>query len=1227
MNSLKYLFLIITVLLVSNCATYTPQYKNKKRAIPSINSKEVAHAFYLLGDGGNSPIGTETTTLKRLRTALKSAKKESTLLFLGDNIYPAGMPKKEHPQRAFAEHQLNIQTALAENFKGNTYFIPGNHDWYSNGLKGLKRQENYVSKILGKEAFLPKNGCPIDKITISKDIVLIIIDSEWYVTNWDKHPTINDQCEIKTRNRFFDEFEGLIKKARGKTTLVAMHHPLFTNGPHGGQFSLKQQLFPVGGNIPLPILGTAINLLRKTSGISNTDLQNKRYLDLKKRMVTLSQENDKVIFVGGHEHSLQYIVEDNIPQIVSGAGSKVNPTRNAGGGLFSAGVPGYARLDVYTDGSSKVTFISSEENKSIFEAQVMQPRVPTKKHSYAKNTDSHTLASIYIKEETEKSSFYRYLWGERYREMYSKKVRARNVQLDTLFGGLTPVRKGGGHQSKSLRLEDKDGREYVMRALRKNALQYLQAVAFKTQYIEGQFDGTYSEALLLDAFTGSHPYAPFTVATLAKAIDVLHTKPSLFYVPKQKTLGAFNDDFGDELYMIEERAASGHGDKANFGYSNKVISTTDVLAKIRKNEKASIDESAYIRARLFDMLLGDWDRHEDQWRWAAFKEKNHTIYKPFPRDRDQVFSIMADGALLNLVTKAVPELRLMQSYEEEMGNAKWFNLEPYPLDMAIITESTKTAWDTEVAYIQKQLTPGVIDEALAYFPAETTQEIVTSIKRKLKGRIRNLSKISNAYHKYIAKFAVITGTDKDDYFEIERRTNGITKVTGYRIKKGKKEAIFHQKNYDSKHTKEIWIYGLDDADTFKVFGGHTAGSVVRIVGGQNNDVYNILHGQRVKMYDYKTKKNTFLTKKGRKKLSDSYDRNVYDYKKLKYNTTKILPTFGINPDDGLKLGMQGVFTNFGFDRNPFTSQYSIEGSYYFATDGFEIKLTGEFAQMVGNWNFGVEAEFTSPNYNINFFGFGNQSTNLHFLDEENYSQNYNRVKLRKNAIRPYVVWRGQLGGNFRIGSSFESIEVEPTQGRYISTTNLDKKNTFLGAEAHYNFEHQDNKAFPTLGIKADLSIGYKSNTKSKANFSYLIPAISFNYKLIPNGQLVLATKLKSHLNFGDGFEFYQGATLGAHDGLRGYRNQRFTGKNSFYQSTDIRLNLRSLKTSLVPLYIGIYGGYDYGRVWLANDTENHWNSSFGGGIFLNAVDMISANLSIFKGDEYARIAFSLGFSF
>ena len=1226
MKYTKYFTLITILLFASNCATHLPQYKTVKKTSTNLSNKDVIHSFYLLGDGGNSPIGTETVTLKKLRVALNSASKNSTLLFLGDNIYPAGLPKKNEKGRVFAEHQLNIQTNIVKNFKGNTIFIPGNHDWYANGLKGLERQEKYIENILGKDSFLPKKGCPIDKVNISEDIVLITIDSEWFLTNWDKHPTINDNCEIKTRDRFFDEFESLIKKARGKTTIVAMHHPMFTNGPHGGQFSLKQQLFPIGGNIPIPVLGTFINLLRKTSGASNTDLQNKRYIEFKNRIVTLSQENEKVILVAGHEHSLQYIKQNNLPQIISGSGSKTSATRNIGNGLFSAGVPGYARLDIHKDGSSNVSFIASEKNEILYQTEVLKSK-KTQTLTFKKNNNQYTLASIYSDKEITKGKFYESVWGKRYRKYYGTKVKAKNVKLDTLFGGLTPVRKGGGHQSKSLRLEDKEGREYVMRALRKSAVQYLQAVAFKNQYIDDQFNNTYSEGLLLDVFTGSHPYAPFAVAPLAKAINVLHTKPQLFYVPKQKSLAHFNKDFGNELYMIEERAASGHGKKSNFGFSNEVISTNDLLKKLTKNTKSKIDENAYIKARLFDMILGDWDRHEDQWRWAAFKEKNATVYKPFPRDRDQVFSIMADGPLLNFVTKSIPALRLMQSFDEELANIKWFNLEPYPLDVALINQATKKSWNNQVAYIQKNLTNDVIEEAFALFPKEVNDKTISDIKRKFKERIKNLQKISDEYFIHINKFSVIKGTDKDDLFEVERLKNGITEIRAYRIINGKKGELFHQKKYTKNLTKEIWIYGLDDEDQFHVFGEKNKAIKVRIIGGQNNDSYNVENGNKITIYDYKSKKNTFKTNKGIQKLTDTYNTNVYDYKKLKYNTTEVFPTIGFNPDDGIKVGLAAAFTKFGFERNPFTSKHIISTSYYFATKGIEINFKSEFANVIKNWNLGLEATFTSPNYSVNFFGYGNQTTNPYFVDKNTFSENYNRVKIKRAEFSPYLIWRGELGGNFKIGVNYKTIDVEKTSGRFIETTSLANKNTFWGAEAHYNFENQDNKAFPTLGMKADFTFGYTSNINNNKNFSYFIPSLSFDYKLIPSGQLVFATKVKSHLNFGNGFEFYQAASTGGNDGLRGYRNQRFTGKNSFYQNSDIRLNLRKIRTSLLPLHIGLYSGFDYGRVWLENDTSSKWNSSFGGGFFLNGADMISANIGVFKGTENARIVFSLGFNF
>ena len=1219
----RLIILVFIILFINACATYKPQYKDDDFAETFPKEKQIEHSFYLIGDGGNSLIGTQTKALKEFKKQLNEAAKNSTALFLGDNIYPAGLPKKNTKNRAFAEHQLNVQTEAVKSYKGETIFIPGNHDWYSNGLKGLKRQENYIEKKLGKNTFLPENGCPIEKVNIANDIVLIIIDSEWYLTNWDKHPTINDDCEIKTRALFFDEYKSLIKKSRGKTIVVALHHPMFTNGSHGGQYSFKSHMLPV------PVLGTLKNIIRKTGGVSPTDIQNKKYREFQKRLVTLSQENEKVIFVSGHDHNLQYIVQDNLPQIISGSGSKVNPTRNVNG-EFSYGMQGFARLDIFKDGSSYVRFYEAETNKVVFETEVLSANKNKETKIYENNFSIEKTASVYTNNETQKSKFYKKLWGERYRKYFSTNVTVPTVNLDTLFGGLIPMRKGGGNQSKSLRLEDAKGREYVMRALRKNAVQYLQAVAFKDQYIEGQFDDTSTQGLLQDVFTGSHPYAPFTIATLSDAVGIFFTNPVLYYVPKQKALGVYNNEFGDELYMIEERAADGHGDKASFGFSNKLISTHDMLQELRKDEDNVVDETAYIRARLFDMLIGDWDRHEDQWRWARFKEGKKTIYKPMPRDRDQAFSIMGDGALLSFATTVIPSLRLMQSYGEELKSTKWFNLEPYALDMALIRQSNRDVWDAQAQHIINNLTNDVIAKAFSYFPDEVNDETVKNIKRKLIGRRANLKLISNSYYNQINKYAIIKGTDKDDWFDIERLSS-TTKITGYRIQKGKKGDIFHQREYASLDTKEIWIYGLDDTDTFRVFGTGNNLIKVRIVGGQNKDTYTVENGNKIKIYDYKLKESVFVTNKGKKKLTDNYEINVYDYKKPTYNSNQLIPVIGANPDDGFKIGIVDTFTAYGFERNPFTSQHTFSASYYLATNGFDFKYIGEFANAINELNFAIEAKFTSPNYSINFFGFGNETLNLNIEDEDNFNKDYNRVKLGTISISPSLILRGDLGSSFKIGLNYESIEVEETQDRFINTFYVangeDNKETFAGGEASYNYENRDNNAFPTLGMEVNLQVGYKTNLNETNSFGYIIPSFAFDYKLVPNGQVVLATKLKGHLTLGDGFEFYQAASLGASDGLRGYRNQRFSGKSAFYQSTDIRLNFRKVKTGLLPLNIGIYGGIDYGRVWVDDVDSNKWNNSFGGGVFADMAEMLTLNLSAFNSNDGVRIAFKMGFGF
>jgi hypothetical protein len=1218
-KTLQYFF--IFALILQSCATFKPQYNSATNQESFPTDKKVVHTFYLIGDAGNGIFKGVTNNSNSLENILNDANKNSTLLFLGDNIYPLGMPKKADLNRSDAEKKMQNQIDFASSFKGKTIFIPGNHDWYSNGVEGLKREQEFIEKQLGKNSFLPKNGCPIETIKITEDIVLIIVDSQWYITDWDKNPTINDNCEIKTRALFLEEFKNQIKKARGKTTLVAIHHPMFSDGVHGGNYSFESHLKP------FPVLGTFKNLIRKTSGISDADLQNKWYGELQKNLSATAQQNDKVIFVSGHEHSLQYIAKDKLHQIISGAGSKTTATKSSSPNNFSYGKLGYAILDVFTDGSSFIRFIEAENNSVAFQTKVLNPDTTKQIQNYNANFNDTIKASIYTVAETTKSNSHKFLFGERYRKYYSQPIDAKTVNLDTLFGGVKPVRKGGGNQSKSLKLKTTDGKEYVMRAMKKNATQYIQSVLFKNQYIEDKLYNTKPEALIKDVFTGSFPYAPFVVANLSEAIKIPHLNPKLYYVPKQNALQEYNNEFGDELYLIEEQAFP-LDIKTDENFTGNSLDTYEVIEKIQKNQENTIDEATYIRARLFDMLIGDWDRHQDQWRWLEYKQNNKTIYKPLARDRDQAFSIMSDGFILGAAVALIEDARLLRKYENDLKDVKGFNIEPYPLDMMFMKHSSIADLNKQVAIITKSITDSVIEKAFQEIPKAINDSTVIEIKNKLKQRLQNLNKIADRYFKLLNKFVVIAGTNKQDYFKIDCKENGNIALSVYQKKEDDVKEIYFSKTYFANQTNEIWLYGLDSQDTFEVI-GKSKKITIRLVGGQSNDKYIATSGRNLFIYDYKSKENNFeQAKKANINLTDDYETNVYDFKKLRRNINQTIPSIGFNPDDGLKIGVSNVFTHNDFVRNPFTSQHKVKLDYFFATNGYEAKYRGEFAKVLGNFNLLINAGFQSPNFSLNFFGYGNETKN----NDKDLGFNYNRVKVKSTNINPSLIWRGRLDSSFEFGISYEKIEVQKTENRFVEN-NIQLPNTifnelnFAGANVKYHFENFDNKAFPTLGMETALELGYKQNLDNNRNYSYVIPEASFDYKLIPSGNLVLATKLKSHINFGNEFEFYQAASIGGRDGLRGFRNQRFTGKSSFYQNTDLRYCFNQIKTNIIPIRYGMYGSFDYGRVWINNDNSNKWNNSYGGGFFINGAELMSANLGAFNSADGIRIAFSLGFQF
>ena len=99
----------------------------------------------------------------------------TTVIFLGDNLYPLGLPDDAYPNYTTQKNILDSQISLAANTPAREYFIPGNHDWQHEkpgGWDAIVREQEYVDNAGYENVhFYPKDGCPGPvEISISKAI-------------------------------------------------------------------------------------------------------------------------------------------------------------------------------------------------------------------------------------------------------------------------------------------------------------------------------------------------------------------------------------------------------------------------------------------------------------------------------------------------------------------------------------------------------------------------------------------------------------------------------------------------------------------------------------------------------------------------------------------------------------------------------------------------------------------------------------------------------------------------------------------------------------------------------------------------------------------------------------------------------------------------------------------------------------------------------------------------
>ncbi len=1223
---------VIVLLFLIFCSFYVIAQPNR----------DVRFRLYFIGDAGELAVR-DAPYKKFLQQQLNNDTVLSAVVFLGDNIYPKGMPDERNRQRKNAENILSEQLDLTSGYSGNIFFVPGNHDWKNGGVKGLeyvKNQQAWVDSLKRSNIkVLPSNGCPGPvEVPLQENLVLVIIDTQWWLHPWNKPAGETSICDCKTPADVIVQLDDILRRNQNKRVVVAGHHPLVTYGEHGGVYSIKDHVFPLtdlNGNlyIPLPIVGSIYPLYRKIFG-STQDMAHPRYKQFSNGLIKILEQYPGVIYAAGHDHSLQYSVKDSIHYVVSGAGSKTSYVKKKGYAQYVASEMGYARLSLTHAGNTNIEYVAG--NQISFKKDI--GIIPVVKM----DSSAQILLTKGTKEVQASTKYHagrsRMKWlGENYRAEWEQKIDVPVFDIGKERGGLKILQRGGGNQTLSLRLEDSVGREYTLRSIEK----------FPERALPEPLRNTFAKDFVQDQTSASNPYAALVVPYLAKPAGIYHTNPKVVFVPDDPRYGVYQKDFSNQLMLFEERAGGSGKDLEFFGNAEKMVNTTNLLEQLTKDNDNVVDQEFFLRSRLFDMWIGDWDRHDDQWRWAEFDSKKGKTYRPIPRDRDQAFFIN-QGRIPKFLSKPFL-LFQFEGFNKEIRSPSGLMFSGRFIDRKFLTNLSREQWIAVADDLSAHLTDEAIDSAIKQWPEEIFKLHGQEIIEKLKARRATLQRDALKHYLFLAREVSLAGSDKREIFEVERLENGNVKVSMFKLnKENEKGKVIFEREFIESETREVKLYGLGGDDQF-IITGKKSKMKIRIIGGNGNDRVDVKRDKGVILYDVKNEITLSRDASIKDRTSDEPHVNEYNWKDFKYDRKAPLVFGAYNVDDGVFLGAGYVALNQGFRKTPFKSRHIMLGSYAINTSSFNLKYEGKFTGVIGKWDVEIGADIKSPNYVNNFFGWGNESQfNKNINDEPGIEVHdpidYYRVRFKEVVVETKIARKFGPGGFVKIGPSFQWIEIEDTKGKdryiddYASTVSrplIEDSKNYGGVTYSWGFDKRNNPTLTTRGIYFEQTSRLMKGISSPdftSNHATLSLYQSFKFPA------VVTFALRAGGGFNTGlYEFYQAQVLDGKTEIRGFRKTRFYGDRKVYFNNEVRIKLGSIQSYLFPAYFGIHGFYDLGRVWYEDETgvdptissgkSSKWHKGFGGGLWFTPFNLAVVTTEVGHSTEGTLFYLRLGFLF
>ncbi len=808
------------------------------------------------------------------------------------------------------------------------------------------------------------------------------------------------------------------------------------------------------------------------------------------------------------------------------------------------------------------------------------------------------------------------LLGEDYRDLWTVPIRVAVLDPDTL-GGLRAGELGGGKQTVSIRLHDARGREYVFRSVDKD----------QSGGLPEDFRATLVDRIAQDQVSSKHPASALIAAPLLEAAGVLHATPRLLVMPDHPFLGEHRERFAGMLGILEERPEEYEDGPRSFAGAERVAGSETLLEHLEESPEHRVDSRAFLRARLMDLLLGDWDRHLDQWRWARFDRDGVHWWEPIPRDRDNAFS-RYDGLLMGAVRSGAP---MLVEFGPEYPRLYGLTANAAPLDRRLLSELSASAFDSVALDLQSRLTDEVIASAVASAPPAYHALRGVQLARELRARRDRLPEVAREFYRQLAAEPEIRATDEADLAEIDRLRDGSVEV---RLLSAEAREPYFRRRFLPGETREIRLHLHGGDDRAVVRGEADRSILVRVVGGGGDDVLVDSSrvggpGRRTGFYDDRGENR--LQPGGEARVDtreyrdpnaspDEWSNNLPPVRDWGWERSWFRPAAEWRYNVGPVVGGGPAFVRYGFRREPYAYRLSGNALYAPLETRFGVELAGDFRRVGSLSRLEVRA-LASQLEVTRFHGFGNSTGR---------TGDDGRFKIWETEYRLEPVFVAAMGGGAELfaGPVVQYTHPDLPPGSPAAGEEIFGTSPFgqIGARVGARLDTRDLPSYPRRGAFAEVRGSAFPAAWDVPEAFGAAEAVAASYLPLPLPlETTLAVRAGGRAARG-GFPLQQAAFLGGPESVRGFARQRFAGDAALFGGAELRTFLARFNF-VSRGDLGVIALADAGRVFADGDGSGAWHTGVGGGFWVGILDRSRTFSLVYAQGEEGAVYLNFGLPF